>query len=277
MPALLKALLIIRPHNIAAAVLSVAVGYILAGGTEPWPLLLLAATALATAAGNVINDWFDRDIDAINKPKRPLPSGAVTGRAALGLYLLLLAALAVCAAFLPPAQGAWIALWAVLLHWYSHRLKRRFLAGNLLVSLVAASGFVLGALAGGHWTAGMLPALFTFFFVLGRELVKDAADVEGDRACGARTVPAVSGEGRTLTASGVLFSALAAAFPVPYVTGTYGAPYLAAVAATVIPVLVVSAVFCFAHRAPQAVSLLLKIGMFFGVAAFYLGSGRFAG
>lgn len=276
MPALFKALLIIRPHNIAAAVLCVAAGYALAGGGRPRPLLLLAATAVATAAGNVINDWFDRDIDAINKPGRPLPSGTVTGREALGLYLLLLAGLAVCAALLPPAQGGWIAAWAVLLHWYSHRLKRYYLVGNLLVSTVAASGFVLGAFAAGDWSAGALPALFTFVFVLGRELVKDAEDVEGDRICGARTVPVVSGAGPALVASGVIFTVLAAAFPVPYCTGVYGRGYLVAVSATVIPILAVSAALCYARRAPYAVSMLLKFGMFFGVAAFYLGSGRFA-
>ena len=73
------------------------------------------------------------------------------------------------------------------------------------------------------------------------------------------------------------FTLLAATFPVPYAAGMYGRGYLATVCATVIPILAVSAVLCFARRAPQAVSLLLKIGMFFGVAAFYLGSGRFAG
>ncbi|MDD3643034.1 MAG: geranylgeranylglycerol-phosphate geranylgeranyltransferase [Candidatus Krumholzibacteria bacterium] len=277
MPALLKALLIIRPHNVAAAVLCVAAGYALGGGGAPWPLLLLSATAVATAAGNVINDWFDRDIDAINKPGRPLPSGAVTGSAAIGLYLLLLALLAVCAALLPPAQGGWIVVWAILLHWYSRTLKRRYLAGNLLVSAVAASGFALGALAAGDSRRGALPALFTFVFVLGRELVKDAEDVRGDRACGARTVPVVSGADRTLVASALIFTVLAAAFPVPYCTGTYGKGYLAAVSGTVIPILAVSAALCFARRAPRAVSILLKLGMFFGVAAFWLGSGRSAG
>jgi geranylgeranylglycerol-phosphate geranylgeranyltransferase len=272
MPDLVKAFLIIRPHNVAAAVLCVAAGFALAGGGRPWPLLLLAATALATAAGNVINDWFDRDIDAINKPGRPLPSGIVTGRSAIALYVLLLAALAVTAALLPWAQGVWVAGWVVLLHWYSQYFKRRYLAGNLLVSAIAGSGFALGAFAAGDWRIGVLPALFTFFFVLGRELVKDAEDVAGDGACGARTVPVVSGRESTLVASAVLFTVLAAAFPVPYLTGTYGKWYLVTVCATVIPILGVSAALCYARRAPGVVSVLLKIGMFFGVAAFFLAS-----
>jgi geranylgeranylglycerol-phosphate geranylgeranyltransferase len=113
--------------------------------------------------------------------------------------------------------------------------------------------------------------VFTFLFVLGRELVKDTEDVEGDRRCGASTVPAVSGTGAALTAAAVIFALLAAAIPVPFLEGLYGRGYLLTMALSVIPVLVVSCVLCLRRRSPAAVSLLLKVGMFFGVAAFYLG------
>lgn len=274
MIAILRALQIIRPHNVAAAVLCVAAGYAVAGSGASWPMLLLAAAALVTAAGNVINDYFDYDIDAINKPRRPLPSGAVTRGEARWLYILLLIAIAVCIALLPLFEGAWIGAWAILLHWYSSRLKRMYLAGNLLVSAVAASGFVLGAAAAGDAAAGMLPAGLTFFFVLGRELVKDVEDIEGDRACGARTVPVVAGRRAALGAASAIFILLAAAFPVPYFTGTYGPLYLAVMLAAVLPILGLSAGLSLAQRSPGMVSLLLKAGMFFGIAAFYLGARR---
>ena len=75
---LFNLMLLVRPHNVVAAVLSVAVGYgITAGGLAPWHLL--AGVATATAGGNVINDLEDRDIDGINRPSRPLPS-TYTGR-----------------------------------------------------------------------------------------------------------------------------------------------------------------------------------------------------
>ncbi len=271
MLSLLKTFLIIRPHNIAAAVLSVAVGYFLAGGREGWPLCLLLSTALATAAGNVINDWFDRDIDAINKPRRPIPSGGVAPRAAIALYFVLLAALALCLTRLPPRQALWIAVWAVLLHIYSWKAKRIYLAGNLLVAAVVSSAFLLGAFAHGDMPAGAVPALFTFFFVMGRELVKDTEDIEGDRRCGARTVPVISGPGRALTVAAVIFALLAAAIPAPWIKGLYGRAYLVTMLVSVLPVLVVSCVLCLKRRSPSVVSLLLKLGMFFGVLAFYLG------
>jgi geranylgeranylglycerol-phosphate geranylgeranyltransferase len=271
MLSLLKTFLIIRPHNIAAAVLSVAVGQTLAAGRGDWPLCLLLSTALATAAGNVINDWFDSDIDSINKPGRPIPSGGVTPRAAMALYFVLLAALGLCMKRLPAPQALWVGVWAVLLHIYSWKAKRIYLAGNLLVATVVSSAFLLGAFAAGDMAAGAVPAMFTFFFVMGRELVKDTEDIEGDRECGARTVPVISGPGHALTAAAVIFALLSAAIPVPFIKGLYGKAYLVTMLVSVLPVLVVSCVLCLKQRSPSVVSLLLKLGMFFGVAAFYLG------
>jgi geranylgeranylglycerol-phosphate geranylgeranyltransferase len=268
---LLKTFLIIRPHNIAAAVLSVAVGFSLAGGESGWPLCLLLTTALVTAAGNVINDWFDRDIDSINKPKRPIPSGGVSPRAAMALYCTLLAAIALCITRLDAAQSIWIASWTALLHLYSWKAKRIFLAGNILVSAVVSSAFLLGAFTAGDVGAGIIPAIFTFFFVMGRELVKDTEDLEGDRECGARTVPVVAGPGRALTAAAVILILLAVAIPVPWLKGIYGKWYLLAMLLSVLPVLVVSCVLCLRRNTPSKVSQLLKLGMFCGVAAFYLG------
>ena len=256
--------------GIAAAVLSVAVGNTMAGGGG-LPAWLLLTTALVTAAGNVINDWFDRDIDSINKPGRPIPSGGVTPRAALVLYSVLLAAMAACLTRLSAPQALWAGAWAVLLHLYSWKAKRIFLAGNLLVSAVVSSAFLLGAFAAGDITAGVVPAIFTFFFVMSRELVKDTEDIEGDRLCGARTVPVLSGPDRALSAAAAILVLLAVAIPLLYMKGLYGKAYLVTMLISVLPVLVVSCVLCLRRKSPSVVSLLLKLGMFFGVAAFYFG------
>jgi geranylgeranylglycerol-phosphate geranylgeranyltransferase len=269
---ILESLLLIRPHNIAAATLSVAAGYAIAGGGRPWPVYLLLCSGTVTAAGNVINDWFDRDIDSINKPHRPIPSGGVGPSAALAIYLVLLAALAVFMTGLTPLEAVWISAWAFLLHLYSWRAKRSYLAGNLLVSAVVASSFLLGAYAAGNTPAGIIPTAFTLLFVLGRELVKDTEDMRGDSECGARTVPVVSGGRAAMGAAAAIFAVLAAAVPLPYIAGAYGGAYLVTMLLSVVPVLVVSCILSARGRSPGTVSLLLKIGMFFGVAAFYLGS-----
>jgi geranylgeranylglycerol-phosphate geranylgeranyltransferase len=262
---------VIRLHNIAVAVLSVFVGSALAGQGRPQYMLLVAAAA-AAGAGNVINDIYDIDIDRINKPSRPLPSGILSMRSVWILYALLVIALILSALTLPFTQAAWVIVWAVLLHLYARSLKRAFLAGNLLVSAVSASGFMLGAYSAGNSRAGIIPAAYTFFFVLGRELVKDCQDIEGDRSCGSRTVPIVSGERKAGIAAVILFAALALLFPVPFFRGIYSLPYGVIMFAGVIPILAVSILFTVRGERLGAVSSLLKTGMFLGVAAFYFGS-----
>ena len=131
----------------------------------------------------------------------------------------------------------WIGVWVVLLHIYSWRLKRMYLAGNVLVSAVAGSGFLLGAYAGGNVMAGAIPAAFTFFFVMGREIVKDTDDIEGDRACRARTFPIVSGRRAALTTALVIFLALCISIPVPAFVGMYGIAYALIMLLSVVPIL----------------------------------------
>ncbi len=264
---------LIRLHNVAAAVLSVAVGYSIAGGARaPW--MLLTGVATATAAGYVINDIYDRDIDGINKPWRPFPSGSLSTLSGWILYAILTASTVALALNLPVLQGAWIAVWILLLHLYSVRLKRAYLTGNLLVSIVSASGFLLGACAGGKAAAGTIPAGFAFLFSMGREFVKDTDDIEGDRWGGARTVPIVSGEQRALRISALLFVLLTLSFPLPWIAGIYGNLYALVMTCTVVPILVVSAWFSWRARHLGLVSGLLKLGMFCGMIAFYFGPGR---
>lgn len=262
---------LIRPHNIVAAALSTVVGFAMAG-RGPWPWMLVSAVAISTAAGNTINDLYDFEIDYVNKPARPLPSGALSRRGARIIYIVLLVVLAALIAGLPAPQAVWLIAWVLLLHLYSAHLKRIYLAGNLLVSAVSASGFLLGAFAGGAIAAGAVPAGFTFVFVLGRELVKDCEDEPGDRVRGARTVPVVSGRRTALNAAVVIFAALAIGFPLPGFLGFYRQSYTLIMFASVVPLIVASAVLTAQGRALTLVSLLLKAGMFFGVAAFYFGA-----
>ncbi len=82
---------ITRPHNLAVAALAILAGWACAGGRGlPLDLLLgLGAGTLVTAAGNVVNDYFDADIDRINKPRRPIPSGRMTPRESRRYYVAL--------------------------------------------------------------------------------------------------------------------------------------------------------------------------------------------
>ncbi|MCD6378882.1 geranylgeranylglycerol-phosphate geranylgeranyltransferase [bacterium] len=265
---ILRLFTIFRLHNIAAAVLAVAAGFSV-GGAEGVPLILLVAVAITTAAGNVINDYYDSEIDRVNKPNRALPSGVLSKKQAFYLYIILLVFLVFIFVLLEPVVIVWIITWVVLLHLYSLFFKRWYIIGNLIVSFVTGTGFLLGSYCGGNIKAGVLPALFTFFFIFAREIVKDCEDIEGDYFFGLRTIAIVLGKIRAMKVAAVIFLLLIFAFPMPYFIGTYSRAYFFIIIFSIIPILFLSFMFAFKGKRPGFISILLKVGIFFGIIAFY--------
>lgn len=232
-------------------------------------------TALVTGAGNVINDYHDVGIDRINKPGRPLPSGRMRIRTAAVLYAvatMLITAGAV--AFLPPGIAVLMVSWQVSLYVYARWAKRAFPWGNLLVATVTSSAFVAGGLAAGDVAAVWIPVAVAFIFIMSRELVKGAEDVEGDKKAGVSTAAAVFGPERALALASVMMLLLAAAIPLPGVAGYFGVYYLWTMELTVVPGLLAASYFVLRNPGKQTcgrVSWLLKIQMFFGVLAMGVG------
>ena len=263
-----------RPHNGLITAASVAVGALTAGALSwsaaGWAAL---AAALVGGAGNAFNDLCDIEIDRVNRPARPLPAGLV-GRRAAAVWTLALAAAGIgCAYWAAPSLGIFAAGVTALLALYSLALKRTALAGNLAVALAAAAAFPFGALSNGHLGRSWIPAGFAFLYHLGRELVKDIEDLEGDARLGARTAPVCWGTAPTAILAAAVFALLAALTWAPPLLGLYGWPYA-------VPVLLVNAHLLAAvlflrrhHRAlpPGALSRRLLLGMLIGLAAVVAG------
>jgi geranylgeranylglycerol-phosphate geranylgeranyltransferase len=193
---------ITRPVNCFAAGVAAVVAYFIASGTViPEVLLLFFVVAPITAAGNVINDYFDVEIDRVNRPDRPIPAGTVTLPAARGYAVLLFLIGVFVSVFTNPVCFAIAIFNTLLLVLYAARLKRTLLLGNITVAYLAGSMFLFGgALGGMTGLVHVIPfAMMTFFAMLARELVKDAEDVAGDRASGAVTLPIRSGIRVTVT------------------------------------------------------------------------------
>lgn len=191
---------ITRPVNSLFAGFAVLLGIIIAKGTVPGVspaeyLILIPVVAMITAAGNVINDYYDRDIDAVNRPERPIPSGSVSPKGAL-VYSIVLFILGIALSFFTGYLCLIIAaVNSLLLVLYALKLKGIPFAGNISVSYLSASIFLFGgALYGLPGLINNFPvALITFFAILSREILKDAEDVEGDKAGGAKTLPMYTG------------------------------------------------------------------------------------
>jgi geranylgeranylglycerol-phosphate geranylgeranyltransferase len=185
-------LTITRPVNAVVSGLAAALGYLIATGTlVPASLVLIPIVILITAAGNVINDYYDADIDAINRPGRPIPSGEVTRSSARLYAITLFLAGILLSLFANPLCSVIAVVNSLLLIAYAGKLKRVPVYGNIAVSYLAASIFLFGGAFAG--TAGLvrnLPlAAITFFAMMARELLKDAEDIGGDAVGGARTLP----------------------------------------------------------------------------------------
>lgn len=171
-----------------------------------WPVILagiLLAGPLVCATSQAANDWFDRHVDAINEPDRPIPSGRMPGR--WGLFVALawtLLSLAVAALLGPWVLGAGV--FGLALAWaYSApplRLKRNGWWGN------AACGLCYEGLpwfTGTAVMAGALPdgriVLVAALYSLGAHgimTLNDFKSMEGDRRTGIRSLPVQLGAGR---------------------------------------------------------------------------------
>lgn len=177
-------------------------------------LLVCFIGTLILAAGNVINDIIDRDIDVINKPEKALIPRFISVRDTWFVYFALnglAMALSVFLAMSYQMMGYLMipALAILFLYIYSLFLKKSPIWGNIMIAILcAAMPFVafmiefnaivqLGKVAPELFFKLELKAwsmiIFCFLLVLMREIIKDCADVEGDKANQARTFPILFG------------------------------------------------------------------------------------
>jgi geranylgeranylglycerol-phosphate geranylgeranyltransferase len=268
---------ILRPHNMLAAAFAVYAGFHAAGGVGAagaLPLALLCA--LATGGGNIANDIFDAGIDAVNKPRRPIPSGRLSIRAASLWYAAMSAVVAALALALVPWPVAGLVLaWQASLFAYARWLKRVWPAGNLAVSAISGSALLGGALVAARPASAVLPMAIAFAFVACRELVKGVEDMEGDRAAGARTLATVAGRRTAARVAAGAMLVVATALPVPALVGAYRPAYAWIMLGLVVPALVVGAVVAVRGVAKSdyaRVSRLLKLAMFAGLSAIIAGT-----
>jgi len=264
-----------RPTNSFVAGFAAIVAYLIDTGTIiPETLFLFVIVALITAAGNVINDFFDAKIDAINRPDRPIPSGVVSRTAARGFAITLFLAGILVSFFTNSLCIGITILNSLILITYAAKLKSTPLFGNIAVAYLSASIFLFGgALNGWDGLIRIIPiAAITFFAMLSRELLKDAEDVEGDRAGGADTVPIRIGIKKTSEFALITTVLAVAASFIPYFW--WGAWYLGGIIAVDI-IIIIAALRGLNCETPACVkasmaSSLLKAGMFASLVVFCL-------
>ncbi|MCU0406568.1 MAG: geranylgeranylglycerol-phosphate geranylgeranyltransferase [Ignavibacteriaceae bacterium] len=268
---------IIRPLNFLITVASVIVAAVICS-PDKFPdlnvFLAAFAASFALAAGNIINDIYDIDIDKINRPLRPLPSQKITIKEAYSFYFIFIVASIFISALVNEIALAIVLISILILFFYSKYLKRIPLIGNLTVSFLTGLVFIFGGVVVENPTAAIVPAVFAFLINLIREIVKDMEDVEGDTKAGVTTFLAKFGFQKSKFV--ILFISLTLILYTlyPFITQLYKIEYFVVVMVIVNPILVYCLKLLFEDHSKKnlkRISNLLKLNMIFGLIAIYFG------
>ncbi|UCD19876.1 MAG: geranylgeranylglycerol-phosphate geranylgeranyltransferase [candidate division WOR-3 bacterium] len=261
---------IIRPINCSITFISVLVGAWIGRGIH-LDVHLAAAAFIGFAVcafGNVMNDLKDIEIDRINNPKRPLPSGRIESSAAWGMAIVFLISATVGSLLLGLLPFLIVMTALALLVLYSTTLKKTP-AGNITVSATAALSFIFGGIVAGN-IACLIPALFSLLIHMPREIVKDVIDMSGDRTARARTLPIVAGPVVAYNVSALFMGFLCLLLPLPYIVGILKIPYIVIILAAAYPLLFYTIYRLLtkppAHALPL-ISNLIKASMAVGLLA----------
>lgn len=175
---------LIRPMNCFLAAIAVFIGYSVSVFAIQLDLTLLIAMAsafLICGAGQAVNDVFDLKIDKKLHPKKPLPSGRVSVTGARYFYMLLFI-LGILLSFFINSTAFLIAIvFSILLLVYSIFMKEYKYLGNVVVALGTAFTLIYGAAISLNFSVVVFLAGSAFFANWGREIIKDAEDLDVDR------------------------------------------------------------------------------------------------
>ena len=267
---------LIRPLNCLMMGFAVIVGASLVSTLSLTINLLLGfVTSFSlTAASMTINDYYDRQIDAINEPNRPIPSGTISPKEAL-IFAAALTTIGLVASFKTNLPSLVVAVTALIISLtYITKGKRTGLPGNLLVSATVVIPFIYGGLTVGQLeTSTLLFVAIAFLSNTGREITKGIVDVEGDRSHNIKTIAVTYGE-RTAAATAAIFTLSAVCLsPLPWLWGLVSDWFLPPVVITDIGMIASSFLLLrnYSRNNAKTIKNLSLIWFITGLLAFILG------
>jgi len=268
---------IFRPINCLITFLSVIIAAFIASFYSfPFFNVFFAAVAasLVTAAGNVINDYYDIEIDKISHPERPLVTGVINKNKVIIIYTILNFIALIISFWISPIAFGFVLFAIILLLLYSISLKKVILFGNSIIAFLTGIVFVFGGIVVENVAASVIPAIFAFLINFNREIVKDMEDIEGDLNAGVVTFSARFGIKKAKLIILVITAILVLFTIYPFLFQFYKIEYFVFVMILVNPLLVYFLKSIFEDHSKKnlkRMSTLLKLNMLFGLIAIYLG------
>ena len=238
---------------------------------------------MLTAASMAINDYYDRETDAINEPNRPIPSGLIKPKEALAFAFILTAigfAAALANSYLTNLKSiscfliaiiAWIIFVA-----YTTVGKRSGLPGNFLVSICVSIPFIYGSytVAGAIETNVLIFAFIVFLSNTGREVTKGIVDVKGDKVQNVKTVAVRYGEKTAAVAATLFYLSAVSLSPIPWLLKLVSFWFIPLVAVTDFGLVASSFMLLkdYSRENARKVKNLVLLWFIFGLLAFVVGA-----
>ncbi|MCW4047662.1 MAG: geranylgeranylglycerol-phosphate geranylgeranyltransferase [Candidatus Bathyarchaeota archaeon] len=228
-----------------------------------------------TAASMTINDYYDRAIDAINEPSRPIPSGLVSTKEAI-VFMVVLSSTGFVFAYLTSVLCLAVAVisW-IILATYVTVGKRTGLPGNFLVSACVAIPFIYGSVAVTSQVQlnVVLFASMAFLSNTGREITKGIVDVKGDSAEGVKTLAVRYGERNAAVAAALFYVLAVSLTPLPWMRRLVSFWFIPFVLVTDIGLLASSALLLADHSRENAKKIknLILLWFVIGLLAYIFG------
>lgn len=264
---------IIRPTIVILSALGIFIGALAAKASILNLILAVISGVFISAAGIVINDYYDYEIDKINAPHRPLPSGKISKKVAR-IYATILFILGIIISSLINIYCFILATFNTILEFfYARNLKKIALIGNATDSWFVASTFIYGYLASLYanfiftkeFNLIFLFSLLSFFANMGREIFGDIEDLEGDKKIGLKTLPIITSQRFSRYVASLFIIIAVALSPLPFVLEFLNINYI-------ILVLFSNILFIYSiFQNPKKNQKITKIAMFLALIAFIAG------
>ena len=162
---------------------------------DPYLFVIIVCSSISIASGYIINNFYDYEKDIINRPIRSNIDKSIRKRTKLNLYFSLNLLCTILSLFISIRAVIFFLVYNIILWLYSHKLKKILILGNVLSSLLTITPFFAIFLYYKNFsTIIALYALFLFFIILAKDLVKDLENLKGDFTLNYKTIAVVYGE-----------------------------------------------------------------------------------
>lgn len=287
---LIGSLIIMRPINCIMGSLTVIIGILNTRTGIPINTLLINLMLgiityyFIAGSGMIINDIYDIEIDKINRPDRPIPSGAISLKQAKILFILtfgigVMISIIHYLIFALSGLNIILAVFFGLIGWlYAAWGKKQGFIGNIIVGISFSIGLIYGAVLNSLIIPPYIFYFFltAFFLLLSREIVKGCEDIEGDKEEGVKTLAIKLGTKKAIRFS-LLFEVLAIIFFILPIFTNIINPLLFLIfmifgLVVVVTTIVLSLSKNLEQKNFKKISLLLKLGALLGLIAFIFAS-----